>query len=102
MWFAIGLKLLNSYEHSTGLAPLMRVFYYKKYKIICVLLIFTTKGQFHKSWLHVVKHRYSFIHLHSMLRPTFEKLFTGAKVWRKAQKIGVGRQTVYENNVKTG
>ena len=28
--------------------------------------------------------------------PTFEKLFTGAKVWRKAQKIGVGRKTEYE------
>ena len=30
------------------------------------------------------------------LRPTFEKLFTGAKVGRKAQKVGVGRKTVYE------
>ena len=30
------------------------------------------------------------------LRPTFEKLFTGAKVWRKAQKIGVGRKSVKE------
>ena len=30
------------------------------------------------------------------LHPTFEKLFTGAKVQHKAQKIGVGRKTVYE------
>ena len=30
------------------------------------------------------------------LRPTFDKLFTGAKVQRKAQKIGVGRKSVYE------
>ena len=27
---------------------------------------------------------------------TFEKLFTGKKVWRKAQKIGIGCKTVYE------
>ena len=30
------------------------------------------------------------------LCPTFEKHFTGAKVQRKAQKIGVGCKTVYE------
>ena len=30
------------------------------------------------------------------LRPTFEKLFTDAKVRRKAQKIGVWHKTVYE------
>ena len=30
------------------------------------------------------------------LRPTFEKLFTGVKVWRKAQNMGVGRKRVYE------
>ena len=30
------------------------------------------------------------------LRPTFEKLFTGAKVGRKAQMVGVGRITVNE------
>ena len=30
------------------------------------------------------------------LRPTFVKLFTGTKVWCKAQKIGVGHKTVYE------
>ena len=30
------------------------------------------------------------------LLPTFKKLFTGAKVWHKAQAIGVGRKTVYE------
>ena len=28
--------------------------------------------------------------------PNFEKLFTGAKVWRKARKFGVGRKTVHE------
>ena len=32
------------------------------------------------------------------LCPTFEKLFTGVKVWCKAQKIGVGGKTVYEIN----
>ena len=32
------------------------------------------------------------------LRPTYEKLFTGAKVRRKAQKIGVGRKSVYETD----
>ena len=32
------------------------------------------------------------------LHPTFEKLLTGAKVPRKAQKIGIGRKTVYEIN----
>ena len=30
------------------------------------------------------------------LRTTFEKLFTGAKVWRKVQKISVGRKTFNE------
>ena len=30
------------------------------------------------------------------LRPTLEKLFTGAKVWRKAQKMGAGRENFYE------
>ena len=30
------------------------------------------------------------------LCPTFEKLFTDAKVRRKAQKMGVGRKTIYE------
>ena len=30
------------------------------------------------------------------LRPTFKKLFTGAKVQLKAQKFGVGRKTVNE------
>ena len=30
------------------------------------------------------------------LGPTFEELFSGAKVLRKAQKIGVGHKTAYE------
>ena len=30
------------------------------------------------------------------LRSTFEKLFTGVKVGQKAQKIGIGRNAVYE------
>ena len=30
------------------------------------------------------------------LRPTFEKLFTGANVRRRARKIGAGRKTVSE------
>ena len=32
------------------------------------------------------------------LGPTFEKLFTSAKVHCKMQKIGVGRNTAYEND----
>ena len=36
------------------------------------------------------------------LSQTFEKLFfTAVKVWRKAQKIGVGRRTVYEIDPRT-
>ena len=34
----------------------------------------------------------------SALCPTFEKLFTGAKVWHKAQKIGKKSKTAYEIN----
>ena len=46
-------------------------------------------GRFHKRVLHPEpKFR--------ALRPTFEKLFTGTKVWRKARKFGVGCKTVYE------
>ena len=35
------------------------------------------------------------------LRTTFEKLFTGAKVWRKVQKISVGRKKAYEINPRS-
>ena len=28
--------------------------------------------------------------------PSFEKLFSGVKVWRRAQKIGLGRKTIQE------
>ena len=34
-------------------------------------------------------------------RPTFEKLFSGVRVQRKAQKIGGGRKTVYEIDLKS-
>ena len=34
------------------------------------------------------------------LRPTFEKLFTGVKVWCKAQKMGVGHKAVYKIDIK--
>ena len=36
------------------------------------------------------------------LRPTFEKLLTGAKVRPKEKKIGVGRKSVYEIDPRTG
>ena len=39
-----------------------------------------------------------FINRFAPLRPTFEKLFTGTNVGRRAQKIGAGRKTVYEIN----
>ena len=32
------------------------------------------------------------------MRPTFEKLFTGANVGRRVRKIGAGRKTFYEIN----
>ena len=39
-----------------------------------------------------------FINGFAPLRPTFEKLFTGANVVCRAQKISAGRKTVYEIN----
>ena len=50
---------------------------------------FSTKGRFRKMI-------YALRQTICALRPTFEKLFTGAKVQHKGQKISVGRQTVYE------
>ena len=47
-----------------------------------------------EAWIEVP--RVYFINGFVPLRPTFEKLFTGAKVWRKARKFGVGHKTVYE------
>ena len=49
----------------------------------------TTRGRFHKLI-------YALPPAVCAPRPIFEKLFTGAKVGRKAQKIGVGCKTVYE------
>ena len=46
-------------------------------------------GQFHKL-IYALRPAICALH------PTFEKLFIGAKVRRKAQKIGVGCKTVYE------
>ena len=40
-----------------------------------------------KSWAFYIEVALCMCALH--LRPTFEKLFTGAKVWGKVQKIGV-------------
>ena len=34
------------------------------------------------------------------LRPTFEKLFTGPNVGRRARKIGTVRKTVYETDTQ--
>ena len=36
------------------------------------------------------------------LRQTFEKLFTGAKLWRKVQKKGVGCKSVFEIDPNRG
>ena len=47
------------------------------------------RGQFHKQFCAPTPNFHA-------LRPTFEKLFTGAKVRRKAQKMGAGRETFYE------
>ena len=41
------------------------------------------RGQFHKQFCAPTPNFHA-------LRPTFEKLFTGAKVRRKAQKMGAG------------
>ena len=49
------------------------------------------RGQFHKL---IYAQRQTICALRPTLRPTFEKLLTGAKVQRKAQKIGIGRKTV--------
>ena len=46
-------------------------------------------GRFHKL-ICAIRHTVG------ALRPTYEKLFTGAKVRRKVQKIAVWRKTVYE------
>ena len=54
----------------------------------------TTRGQFYKLI-------YALRQTIWALRPTFEKLFTSAKVWRKVQKIAVGRKTVYEIGPKS-
>ena len=43
-----------------------------------------------------IKSGVDFINGFAPLRPTFEKLFTGAKVRRKAQKFVAGHKTVYE------
>ena len=57
----------------------------------CLKKIFNKKvrGRFHK-WCCALTPNFC------ALCPTFEKLFTGAKVRCKAQTIGVGRKTVYE------
>ena len=53
---------------------------------LCSSLIW---GQFHKRFCAPTPN-------FCALCPTFEKLFTGAKVRRKVQKFGLGRETVYE------
>ena len=47
-----------------------------------------------RSWFH--KRFCALTPIFCALRLNFEKLFTGAKVWRKAQKISAGCKTVYE------
>ena len=53
-----------------------------------------TWGRFHKRFCTLTP---NFRALH----PTFEKLFTGANVGRRAQKVGAGRKTVYEMDPRT-
>ena len=50
---------------------------------------FMTRGRFHKLFCALTPN-------FCALRPTFEKLFTGAKAQPKAQKMGAGRETFYE------
>ena len=50
---------------------------------------FGTRGRFHKRFCAPLPN-------FRALCPTFEKLFIGAKVWRKAQKFSKGNETVYE------
>ena len=54
----------------------------------------TIRGRFHKGF-------YALTPNFCALRPTFEKLFTGAKVRRKAQTMGAGRETFYEIDPRT-
>ena len=60
-----------------------RPFYFRKLLQHC--------GRFHK-WFCAPTPNFR------ALRPSFEKLFTGAKVRRKAQKMGAGCETFYEIN----
>ena len=50
-----------------------------------------TPGWFHKRFCTLTPN-------FRTLRPTFEKLFTGAKVQCREQKFGLGRKTVNEFN----
>ena len=52
--------------------------------------LFIARGRFHKRFC-APKPNFC------TLRPTFKKLFTGTKVWRKARKFGVGRKTVLKS-----
>ena len=54
-----------------------------------------TRGRFHKGFCAVTPN-------FCALRPTFEKLFTGAKVRRKAQTMGAGCETFYEIDPSIG
>ena len=54
-----------------------------------VVTCFKTMGPFHKPFWALTPN-------FCALRPTFEKLLGGVKVWRRAQKFGVRRKMVYE------
>ena len=65
-----------------------------------IFVVFSTRvetwlnrGQFHKLFCALTPN-------FCTLRPTFEKLFTGAKVWCKAQKMGVGHKAVYKIDIE--
>ena len=55
--------------------------------------MFTTSDRFHKCWGGMEQNIEIGLSIYALcLRPTFEMLFTGAKVQHKAQKIGVGHK----------
>ena len=50
------------------------------------------RGRFHESCVHGTKLGVALSIYALCLRPTFEKLFIGIKVQRKAKKVGVGHK----------
>ena len=66
-----------------------RARFYEHRVIFRVGGLITTRGRFHKRFCALMPN-------FRALSPTFEKLFTGANVGRRAKNIGAGRKTVYD------